>query len=91
MNTTAAVIDKVQAVPIPMLTRGDLTLETIRRRRGRAPSATGAPYFFRSALPWYSWMFMRSSLGQVGRDAGGDDQQVAVEFAAILQAHAAQA
>jgi DNA-binding transcriptional ArsR family regulator len=33
----AAVIDKVQALPIPMLTRGDLTLEAIRRRRGRSP------------------------------------------------------
>ena len=34
----AALIGKVQAVPIPLLTRGDLTLEHIRRRRARTPS-----------------------------------------------------
>lgn len=44
IRADAALIDKVQAVPIPLLTRGDLTLEAIRRRRARPPSpATSLP------------------------------------------------
>jgi DNA-binding transcriptional ArsR family regulator len=39
----AALIGKVQAVPIPLLTRGDLTLDAIRRRRaGAAATASRA-------------------------------------------------
>jgi DNA-binding transcriptional ArsR family regulator len=38
LREDAALIGKVQAVPIPMLTRGNLTLEAIRRRRAKAPS-----------------------------------------------------
>jgi hypothetical protein len=38
LRDDAAIIRKVQAVPIPLLTKGDLTLETIRRHRARGPS-----------------------------------------------------
>ncbi len=38
----AALIGRVQAVPIPLLTRGDLTLDDIRRRRTR-PAVAVAP------------------------------------------------
>jgi DNA-binding transcriptional ArsR family regulator len=39
LRADAALIAKVQAVPIPLLTRGDLTLEAIRRRRAGAAAA----------------------------------------------------
>jgi ArsR family transcriptional regulator, arsenate/arsenite/antimonite-responsive transcriptional repressor len=38
----AALIDKVRAVPIPLLTRGELSLESIRRRRTKAPAREAA-------------------------------------------------
>jgi DNA-binding transcriptional ArsR family regulator len=39
IRADAALIGKVQAVPIPLLTRGDLSLDDIRRRRAGAVSA----------------------------------------------------
>jgi DNA-binding transcriptional ArsR family regulator len=43
LRQDAALIEKVQAVPIPLLTRGDLTLDAIRRRRaGAAATASRA-------------------------------------------------
>jgi ArsR family transcriptional regulator, arsenate/arsenite/antimonite-responsive transcriptional repressor len=38
----AGLIDKVRAVPIPLLTRGDLSLESIRKRRTRVPGREAA-------------------------------------------------
>ena len=44
MRADAAVIGKVRAVPIPLLTRGGLTLDDIRRRRRTAsPAAADRP------------------------------------------------
>jgi len=43
LREDAALVGKVQAVPIPMLTRGDLTLEAIRRRRAKAPPRVTPP------------------------------------------------
>jgi DNA-binding transcriptional ArsR family regulator len=43
IRADAALVGKVQAVPIPLLTRGDLTLDAIRRRRaGTAATASRA-------------------------------------------------
>lgn len=42
MRQDATLIRKVQAVPIPVLTRGGVTIEDIRRRRPRAAGAAVA-------------------------------------------------
>ena len=42
IRADAAVINRVRAVPIPLLTRGDLTLEAIRKRRARRPATSPA-------------------------------------------------
>jgi DNA-binding transcriptional ArsR family regulator len=42
IRADASLIGRVQAVPIPLLTRGDLTLDALRRRRPRAGAATTA-------------------------------------------------